>query len=204
MMLLGAVMIGGLFAHAVGAPLHADEYYRWQDERGVVVYTDRLPPDRVRNGHAVLDPQGRELRRLSPEPTPEERAAIQRERALRAEQERAERERAARDAMLLKLYSGEESILQARDARLAAIDAQQGVIERQLADQRARLAMLERDHPQSEEIPEQRRRIEEGVRALERLKQDRARVQEGFLRDLLRWRELMAASPRAARPQLTP
>ncbi|MEW6693118.1 MAG: DUF4124 domain-containing protein [Pseudomonadota bacterium] len=204
MMLLGAVMIGSLLARAVGVPLHAGEYYRWQDDRGAVVYTDRLPPDRVREGHAVLDPHGRELRRLSPEPTPEERAAILRERALRADQERAEREQAARDAMLLKLYSGEESILQARDARLAGLDAQREVIERQLVAQRERLAMLERQYPGHEEIAVLRRRIEEGERGIERLRQERLRMAESFALELERWRALKAASADDARARLSP
>lgn len=196
MMLLGAVMIGSLLARAVGVPLHAGEYYRWQDDRGAVVYTDRLPPDRVREGHAVLDPHGRELRRLSPEPTPEERAAILRERA--------EREQAARDAMLLKLYSGEESILQARDARLAGLDAQREVIERQLVAQRERLAMLERQYPGHEEIAVLRRRIEEGERGIERLRQERLRMAESFALELERWRALKAASADEARARLSP
>jgi len=202
-MLHGMVMVGVVWFGGVSA-LQAGEYYRWRDERGEAVYADRLPPDKVREGHTVLDSLGREVRRLAPEPTPEERAAILRERARRAEQERAEREQAARDAMLLKLYSSEAAILEACDARLASLDARREVIERQLADQRKRLAMLEQQHPRDEEIPDLRRRIEEGERGAERLRQERARMVESFALDLQRWRTLKAAPVGATRPPLNP
>lgn len=203
-MLYGMAMLGIMGWLGGVSSLQAGEYYRWQDDRGAVVYADRLPPDKAREGHTVLDPRGRELRRLSPEPSPEERAVMLRERALRADQERTEREQAARDAMLLKLYSGEASILEARDARLAGLDARSAVLARQLDDQRERLALLERQHPGHEEIPGLHQRIEEGKQGFDRLRQERLRVVESFAAELARWRVLKAASTDAARSRLSP
>ncbi len=202
-MLYGMAMLGmGWFGGVT--PLEAGEYYRWQDDRGAVVYSDRLPPEKVREGHAVLDPHGRELRRLSPEPAPEERAAILHEQALRAHQERAEREQAERDAMLLNLYSDEDSIRHARDARLAGLNARREVIERQLVDQRERLGMLERQYPGHEEIPALRLRIEQGERSIERLLEDIRRTAESFDADLERWRVLKSASRRSPQARVSP
>ncbi|MEW6727746.1 MAG: DUF4124 domain-containing protein [Pseudomonadota bacterium] len=203
MMLLGAVIMGGFLAlGALG--VDAAELYRWKEAGGAVVYADTLPPDKVRDGHAVLNPQGREVRLLAPEPTPEEREALRREEAQREALRREAQKQAERDAMLLKLYASETSILEARDARLAALDAQREVLERQLDDQRARLAMLEGREPGHAEIPELKRRIEEGGQAIERLQQERRRTVDAFAQDLARWRALKLVSCSAPRSRLSP
>lgn len=192
-MLLGAVFMGGVLAlGALG--VDAAEVYRWKEAGGAVVYADTLPPDKVRDGHAVLNAQGREVRQLPPELSPEEREALRREEAQREAQRREAQKQAERDAMLLKLYASEASILEARDARLAALDAQRKVLERQLDDQRARLALLEGREPGHAELPELKRRIEDGEQAVERLRQERLRTVEGFARDMERWRMLKSTS----------
>ncbi|MDM7322895.1 MAG: DUF4124 domain-containing protein [Gammaproteobacteria bacterium] len=203
MMLLSAVIMGGVLALAV-SDVDAAELYRWKESGGAVVYADILPPDKVRDGHAVLNSQGREVRQLPPELSPEEREALRREEAQREALRREAQKQAERDAMLLKLYASETSILEARDARLAAQDAQCKVLERQLDDQRARLAMLEEREPGHAELPELKRRIEEGEQAIERLQQERQRTVEAFAQDLARWRALKRVSSSAPRSQLSP
>jgi hypothetical protein len=193
MMLLGAVIMGGYLALG-SLGVQAAELYRWKEAGGAVVYADTLPPDKVREGHAVLDPKGREVRQIAPEPTPEEREALRREEAQREALRREAQEQARRDAALLKLYASESSILEARDARLAALDAQRTVLERQLDDQRTRLAMLEEREPGHAEIPWLKDRIEEGGKAIERLRQERQRTVDAFAQDLARWRVLKFAS----------
>lgn len=203
MMSLGVVIMGGVLA--LGVPgVHAAELYRWKEAGGAVVYSDTLPPDKVRDGHAVLNPQGREVCVLPPELTPEEREALRREEAQREALRREAQKQAERDAMLLKLYASESSILEARDARLAALDAQREVLEHQLSDQHARLVMLEGREPGHAEIPELKRRIEEGGRAIERLQQERRRTVDAFAQDLARWRALKSVSSSAPRSRLSP
>ncbi|MEF3193687.1 MAG: DUF4124 domain-containing protein [Halothiobacillaceae bacterium] len=203
-MLIGAVIMGLAMVQAVAAPKQSGEYYRWQDERGGVVYSDSLPPDKARAAHTVLDSQARKLRDLPPEATREERESLARERAQRAERESVERERAKRDALLLELYASEDSILQARDTRLASIDARSEVLTRQLQDQRERLAMLESQHPRHEEIPGLRLRIEATMQGVERLRQERQRTLDAFAADLERWRALKANGVKAPTSRLSP
>ncbi|MGC9008695.1 MAG: hypothetical protein ACP5IY_06460, partial [Halothiobacillaceae bacterium] len=182
----------------------AAELYRWKEPGGAVVYADTLPPDKVRGGHAVLDLKGREVRQIAPELTPQEREALRREEDEREALRREAQKQAERDAMLFKLYASESSILEARDARLAALDAQREVLVRQLDDQRARLVMLEGSEPDHVEIPELRRRIEEGARGIERLRQERLRTVDTFALDLERWRALKAASADKASARINP
>lgn len=189
--MLHAIFMSGLLALGC-PPLHAGEFYRWQDEQGKAVYADHLPPDKVHEGHAVLDAQGRELRRLPPEPTAQEREAMRREQARREQEAQAAREQQARDAMLLDLYASEASLIEVRDARLASLDAQREALEQQLADQRAWLEMLETRHPGHEDIPLVRQRITEGEKEIERLRLERERIVESFARDLQRFRALKA------------
>ncbi|MGK0674088.1 MAG: DUF4124 domain-containing protein [Halothiobacillaceae bacterium] len=203
MMVPGMVIMGGVLAlGALG--VHAAELYRWKEAGGAVVYTDTLPPDKVRDEHAVLNPQGREVRALPPELTPEAREGLRREEVQREALRREAQKQAERDAMLLKLYASESSILEARDARLAALDAQRKALEHRLNDQHARLVMLEGHEPSHAEIPELKRRIEEGRQALERLRQERQRTEDTFTQDLERWRALKLVSGSAPRSRLSP
>lgn len=193
----------------VWGALQAAELYRWQEGgSGAVVFSDRLPPEKVKDAHTVYNPQGREVRSLPPELTSEQREALRREQAMREQAEREARMQAERDAMLLKLYASEAAIHEAREARLAALDSQRAVLAHQLEDQRARLAVLG-SHPADQiEAQELRRRIAEKEQALLRLQQERLRTVESFARDMERWRALKTASsttpPIAPRTRLNP
>lgn len=204
MVLFGAAVIAGCMVFGLSGALLAGEYYRLQDERGGVVYTDRMPPEKVRDGHAVLDPHGREVRRLPAEATPAEREAMQREQMRRAEQERTARKQAEHDAMLLSLYASEASIREAREARVGGLQSRHEILGRQLAGQRERLGMLERQYPGHEEIPGLRLRIEQGERSIERLLKDLRRTAESFDADLERWRVLKSVPRRSPQALLSP
>lgn len=201
MMLRGVMMLIGVLG---GNALSAAELYRWSDDRGGAVYADRLPPDKVREGHAVLDRQGRELRNLPPEASPEERAERAQKADVARERSQLEAELARRDGTLRQLYASEAAILQARDARLEGLDAQRHVMTRQLVAHRDRLAMLEHAHPDDEEIPSLRKRIAEGDTVVADLLRERARVEMRYAADLDRWRQIRPVSRIAPRTPLNP
>ena len=75
--------------------------YKWVDDKGVVHYTDQVPPDAVNKGNVQLSPQGIPIRKIAPATTPEQRKAReaeperQREAARRQTREQTET-RAAR------------------------------------------------------------------------------------------------------------
>ncbi len=49
--------------------------YKWVDEKGVIHYTDKLPPEEVNKANVELNKQGIPVKKTEPAPTPEQRRA---------------------------------------------------------------------------------------------------------------------------------
>lgn len=109
------------------------ETYRWIDERGRVHYSDTKPPQVTEQ--AVLDKQGRVLRKLSRQGTVPETAADERVRARDLARER-------QDRALLSTYVHEGEIDLARDRALAQEKAKQDSLRAMLEQTHARLARI--------------------------------------------------------------
>ena len=111
-------------ALAACAPLALAATYKWVDEKGVVHYTDKIPPDQVDKASSQLDKQGVTVKRVEPAPTPEQKRAKAeqeaREKQLAKERELIDR----RDRALLSTYTMESEIDLARRRALATIDQQ--------------------------------------------------------------------------------
>jgi hypothetical protein len=98
--------------------------YKWVDEKGIVHYADKMPPDAVNRGHVELDKQGVQFKKTDRALTPDEVRAraddVERQR-----QETKEREvLARRDRALLASYTREEDLDLARQRALTTIDGQ--------------------------------------------------------------------------------
>lgn len=111
-------------ALAAGAPLALAATYKWVDDKGVVHYTDKIPPEQVNKGNVQLDKQGVTVNRTEPSLTTEQKRA-------KAEQEAREKQLAKdrelvdrRDRALLSTYTMESEIDLARRRALATIDQQ--------------------------------------------------------------------------------
>src|SRR5258708_36796846 len=52
--------------------LHAATY-KWVDEKGVVHYTDKMPPEEINKGRVELNKQGVPVKATEAAPTPEQR-----------------------------------------------------------------------------------------------------------------------------------
>ncbi len=127
-----------VFAHArvvmLGLPLlatalacsaaGAQQTYKWVDDKGVVHYTDTMPPDQVNKGATVLDKQAVPIRKIDPPLTAAQRAAKDEEdrRAAAAAKSREEAERA--DRALMQSFSSEGEIALSKNRALATIDSQ--------------------------------------------------------------------------------
>jgi hypothetical protein len=98
--------------------------YKWTDDKGVVHYTDKIPPEVVNKGSVELNKQGVTVKRVDPALTPEQRRARaaedERERQLARERELVDR----RDRALLSTYTTESEIDLARNRALGTIEAQ--------------------------------------------------------------------------------
>lgn len=85
--------------------------YRWVDERGVVHYGDRIPPEYARRESAVLNRQGVAVSVRPAQKTPEQLALETEQRAI------ADREK-QRDNFLLSTYTSVRDIENLRDQRV--------------------------------------------------------------------------------------
>lgn len=189
-MILQLTLLAALGGAVFLAPAGAADVYRLNEERGGVHYTDRLPPERVREGHTVLDAEGREKKTLPPVGTPEEQEAERLRQEQRRERERLVREQIQRDMMLIKLYATEDAINTARDARLEGVDSQRAVLVNQMLTNRQRMDLLLREDPTSDEIPHLRRKMASDESAVRNLLQERLAIEARFAADLERWRTL--------------
>jgi hypothetical protein len=110
--------------------------YRWTDEQGVVHYGDRIPPQYVQRGGAVLNSQGVEVRKLDAQKTPEQAAAdaLAHQSIVHQKQH---------DAFLLTNYSSVKDIEALRDIRLDQLHGQKTAAEQYVDSLHGRLSALQ-------------------------------------------------------------
>jgi len=108
----------------LAAPAAAAGSYKWVDDKGVVHYTDKIPPEAVNKGNVQLDKQGVTVKRTEPAMSSEQRRAKaeeeERQKQLAKERELVDR----RDRALLSTYTMESEIDLARRRALATIEQQ--------------------------------------------------------------------------------
>jgi Domain of unknown function (DUF4124) len=119
-----------------GAESKGNKTYRWVDDKGIVHYSDTVPPESAREGHAELNSQGVSLREFPKQLTTEEAAAAQRVAA-------DEQKRKQHDQFLLTTYTASRDIEQLRDERLALIDGQMEIARGSIVSVSQRLTTLE-------------------------------------------------------------
>lgn len=121
---------------APGARAQGNTSYKWVDDKGVVHYGDRVPPEAIKRERVVLNDQGVEVQRLSAEKTAEEIAA---ERRSLAEAARIRE----RDDFLRATYSSVRDIELLRDQRLSQLREQRLSTETYMASLSQRIAELQ-------------------------------------------------------------
>jgi len=104
-------------------PAHGTTY-KWVDDKGIVHYTDKIPPEAVNKGNVELNKQGLPVKKTDPALTPEQQRARAAEeaRALQIAKDRELVDR--RDRALLATYTTESEIDLARNRAVSTIDAQ--------------------------------------------------------------------------------
>jgi hypothetical protein len=96
--------------------------YKWVDEKGVVHYTDKLPPDAVDKATTELSKQGVPVNKTDKALTPEQRKAKEQEAEKAKEAARVQEEVARRDRALVASYTSEAEIDLARNRSLQTIN----------------------------------------------------------------------------------
>ncbi len=121
-------VVGGLLALIAAAALLANAaparaaLYKWVDEKGVVHYTDTLPPEAVDKARTELNKQGVEVKKTDKALTPEQRRALEQDAQKQKLTARQQEEVARRDRALLSSYTSEAEIDLARKRSLQTID----------------------------------------------------------------------------------
>ena len=121
--LAGATLAAvALLAVLLASPARAATY-KWVDEKGVIHYTDKMPPEAVNKGNVELNPQAVPIRKTDPTLTPEQR----RQQEIQAEQQRQiakkNEDMARRDRALLSSFTSESEIDLSRKRGLQTIES---------------------------------------------------------------------------------
>ncbi len=196
-----AIAVLGLLA-APGAARGAT--YKWVDEKGVVHYTDHMPPEVVNKGTTELNKQGVTVKKTEPAPTPEQRRAKEEEDARQKALAKQQAEAARRDRALLSSYTSETEIDLARNRSLRTIEsvvASSKAYREQLVRRKADIEAKRKTEFAEKPMPAAMERELETIN-VELAKQDDllalkqkevVAVNAKYDGDKTRWRELIAA-----------
>lgn len=204
-LLVAAAALGGIAFRPTRA--HAGDkgplVYRWVDEKGIVHYGDRIPPQYAQQDTTVLNRQGVVVDHVEAPKTPAELAQAARIQAQQIAQKQ-------RDNFLLTTYTSVKDIEQLRDERLEQLKGQRAAAEQYIASLHERLLALQaramlfkpyNPEPRARRMPDDlaeqivRTRDEERtqVTALAAKGQEESAMRAQFQADIDRYRELHAA-----------
>ena len=115
-----ALVTGAVILSTVGPARAA--MYKWVDEKGVVHYTDKMPPEAVDKASTELSKQGIPINKTDKALTPEQRRAKEQEVESTKQSARSQEELARRDRALIASYTSEAEIDLARNRSLQTIN----------------------------------------------------------------------------------
>jgi len=188
-------------------PAHADTY-KLTDERGRVVYTDRVPPEAVKRGMAELNKQGMTTKVIEPELTPEQRQALEEKAEQQRQAERALAQKRNQEIALLSSYTSENDIDLARRRNLALVGAGILSAEARIKALQRRQAYLEKEklYYEKKPFPDRMKRelamvtaeIPKQYAIIEQKNKDALAVNERYEQQKIQFRELKARLAREA------
>ncbi len=203
-----ALLWSGFACGASNSDQNAGVAYRWVDEKGVVHYGDRIPPQYAQKESSLLNRQGVEVRKLEAQKSPAELAEDERRRqeSLRQKQ---------RDSFLLTTYTSVKDIEQLRDARVTQIKGHRAAAEQYIVNLNERLVSLQtramifrpyntkstaRRMPDdlAEELLRTLNELRTQKNALATKEEEEATVRASFQADIDRYRELRGTHSAAA------
>lgn len=206
--LVGMMLCASAAAWGAATPGGSQRTFRWVDSKGVIHYSDVVPPEFSRNETAELNKQG-----VAVQKNPAQLSASE---AKSADAEASELARQKQhDRFLLATYTSPRDIEQLRDERLGLIDGQIVAAQGFLAGTQSRMAALQlRARDFRPYGGEKARRMpdslaEEIVRTVNEERAQRAvlsqkaaekeEMRAGFDADIERYRRLIAQRTAAAR-----
>jgi len=197
--LIFAAVLAGL-----AAPAHAATY-KWVDEKGVVHYSDKMPPDAVDKASVELSKEGVPIRKTDKALSPEQRRAQEQEQERQRQAARQQEELARRDRALVSSYTNEAEIDLARKRALQTID---NVVQsslaftEQLSKRRADAEAKKEEFKGKPAVSALDRELESidaelarQAEVIAQKKREAAAISAKYDADKQRWRELVIAKP---------
>lgn len=202
----------GLLLLAASGVGHATTY-KWVDEKGVVHYSDKIPPEAVDKSRVELNSQGIPVKKTERALTPEQIRAQEQEQARATLVDKQRAEIARRDRALLSSYTTEKDIDLARERALRTIEAVVQSAESYAEKLSVRKAEAEtkkasfagKPVPAAIERELEAISVESAQQAelIAQKKREARAVRERYDADKQRWRELVAAKAGAESPAPT-
>lgn len=191
---------------APAAAQGAKKLYKWTDEKGNVYYSDKVPPDQVKQGREELNAQGVTTKTVDRALTAEELAEKRaREAEARRLAEEAKRQ-ADEEKRFISAYANEEDLhrsfnqnLELLGQQIASSRADVGLRQKSLDQLLARAAEVERSGKKVDPgllsmIETERRAIAQQNAYVEQKEAEKAAAEADYQAKLARYRELVAKS----------
>ncbi len=181
----------------------AAKFYRWVDESGQVYYSDKVPPEHIRQKREELNDRGLVVNTVDAAKTPEQFAEEDRQAKLREAEASRRKAVELHDQWLVSTYRNEQDLIRARDDKLASVEAaakltreRVDALKRELQGLRTQAANHERA---GQAVPEQlvkdiddvERQVAVNLDFFLRKKQEQAQLKTDYDRDLERLGELL-------------
>ena len=201
----------GIFFPALCTSVFAANLYKWIDENGEIRYSDRVPPNQVKQKRQILNEHGVVIETRDAAKTPEQLEAEKQAQRIRdaelAEERRLKVEQNQHDRVLLLTFSSEEEMMSVRDNRIEVIDSIIRLIKNSIDNTEKRLIKLENTADdkyisKGQEVPGGlaqnieffTRKIENRNEQLRLKEEERRKIYEQFDQDLERFRWLKSNS----------
>lgn len=188
--------------------------YKWTDDKGVIHYSDQMPPEAVNKGTMVFDKQGRPIKKIEATPTPEQQKAKEVEDERQKGIARLRDDQTRKDLALLQSYTSEDEIEFARSRAISAVAIQIKSAENYAADLTRRQQELEKQKvalagkPMPAALENELTGLNDEVGRQNRLmalkKDELATISARYDIDKRRWQEIKADQTRASAVGLEP
>ena len=187
--------------------------YKWVDEKGVVHYSDKIPPEAVDKASVELNPQGIPIKKTDRALSAEQRRAMEQDAERQRQADRLREEAARRDRALVSSYTSEAEIDLARNRSLQTINSvvqSSQAYSEQLTKRRADVELKKVESagkPAATVLERELESIEaELARQVDLIalkKRETAAITAKYDADKQRWRELVAAKVASDPPKST-
>jgi chromosome segregation ATPase len=208
---LFAAVFSLVFAAAAIAADSKTKLYKWVDKDGVVHYGSSVPPEYASQQNEQLNAQGQVVKVQSAQKTPEQAAAEAKAQQQAKQDADAAAAQKAKDKVLLDTYTSVADIERDRDSKLSAIDAQITVLNGSITSSQKTLAefqsraneLVSKDKPVPPDLQKHidgaKQQLIANQQQLLQQQQYKQQMQDVFVKDISRYRELTGqAAPAAA------